>query len=85
MERDGAAAAAVGVDAQGDLLRHRPARHPDGRLLAEQLGDPRLEPLGQLAGPVPVDGSAPRVAGCMPNATRSRPCHASRHCPCRAL
>ncbi len=30
-------------DAQGDLLRHRAARHEDRRLLAEQRGDLRLE------------------------------------------
>jgi hypothetical protein len=49
MERDGLAAACVGVEAQRDLLGHRPAREPNRRLLAEQPGDAGLEPFGQLA------------------------------------
>ncbi len=35
--------ALAGQRAQRDLVRHRPGRHPDRRLLAEQLGDALLQ------------------------------------------
>ena len=55
MERDHAASRPFGVDAQRDLLRHRAGRHPDRRLLAEQLGDAALQPFRELAAAIPVD------------------------------
>ena len=35
--------AGTGVDAHGDLVRHRPRRHEEGRLLAEELGRAAFE------------------------------------------
>ena len=58
MEADGRAAAPLAPDPQRDLLRHRAARKQRGRLLAEQLGDPRLEALDALAAAVDVEARA---------------------------
>ena len=55
MERDRADSAALAPDAKRDLLGHRAARHEDGGLLAEQLGDSALEPLDAVALPVLVE------------------------------
>ena len=49
MEGDGATALPLAPDPHRDLLRHRPARHEDRGLLAEQLRDTALEPLQPLA------------------------------------
>jgi hypothetical protein len=35
--------ARLGQDLEADLVRHRAARHKEGRLLAEQFGDPVLQ------------------------------------------
>ena len=37
--------AGPGQDLEGDLVRHRAARHEERRLLAEQFGDPLLQPV----------------------------------------
>src|SRR5690348_8992594 len=49
MEADGLAVLALAPDAQGDLLRHRAARHEDGGFFPQQLGDLALELLDKLA------------------------------------
>ena len=54
VEGDGADAAALAPDPERDRLSHRPARHEDGRFLAEELGDPALEALDALAAAVVV-------------------------------
>ena len=54
MEGHCAAAAAIAPDAQRDLLRHGAAGHEHRGLLAQQLGDPGLQPLDPLTGAVDV-------------------------------
>jgi hypothetical protein len=49
MERDPPAPAPFAVNPQRDLLSHRPGRHPDRRLFAEQRGDTSLEPFRERA------------------------------------
>ena len=43
------------MDPEHDLLSHRPGGHPDRGLLAEQVGEALLEPLGERAFAVEVD------------------------------
>ena len=62
VERDRRDAGAVAVEAQRDLLRHRPARHQHGGGLPEQVGDPLLEPLHEVPFAVVV-GQRPVVDG----------------------
>jgi hypothetical protein len=54
MEGDEIASGPARMDAQGDLLRHRPARHPNGRFLPEEARDAPLEPLRERSLPVAV-------------------------------
>ena len=56
VERDDPAAAAIGMDAQGDLLGHRAARHEDRGGLAQQLADLGLEGRHRAARAVCVGG-----------------------------
>jgi hypothetical protein len=61
MERDRRAGAALAPDPQRDLLRHRPARHEDRGLLAEEVRNAALEAPQPLALAVAV--RALRVVG----------------------
>jgi membrane-associated protein len=55
MKRDPPVSAALRMEPERDLLRHRARRHPEGGLLPEQCGDAGLEALGERALPVMVD------------------------------
>src|SRR6185503_11333191 len=54
MKGDAARARAIAPDPERDLLCHCPARHEDGRFLAEQSGDVALERGDELATAVAV-------------------------------
>jgi hypothetical protein len=54
MEGDRRDPSAIAPDAERDRLRHRPGRHDDRGLLAEELRHRAFEPLDALAGAVGV-------------------------------
>ncbi len=64
MHADGTVPGPIRPDAQGDLLRHGPARHEAPRLVPEPFGDLRLERLDQLPFAVAVERHVPFLAPC---------------------